>query len=70
MSNKDIYEKLIACAKSEIENWLKADKLTLIEQTVAYMPVVSGIARAAMYLLPNEEYFKWIKEVRDMGGIV
>ena len=70
MTEKQIYDKLIACAKSEIANWLKADKITPIEQTINYMPVVSGIARSALYLLPNDKYFKWCDEVRKMGGLI
>ena len=70
MTSKEIYDRLLECAKTEIENWLKADKLTPIEQTCEYMPVVSGIARSALFLLPNDMYFKWLKEVRDLGGLV
>ena len=68
MNSTEIYDRLINCAKSEMSNWGKADKLSAIEQFGEYMPVVSGIARAALYLLPNEMYFKWVKEVRDLGG--
>lgn len=70
MTTTEIYNRLLECAKTEIENWLKADKLTPIEQTCEYMPVVSGIARCALFLLPNDMYFKWKKEVQDLGGLV
>ena len=70
MTSKEIYDRLLECAKTEIENWLKADKLTPIEQTCEYIPVVAGIARSALFLLPNDMYFKWKKEVQDLGDLV
>ena len=70
MTNKQIYEELLAAADSEIKQWLKADKITPIEQALNYMPVVSGIARAALFLLPTDMYEKWKKEVKAMGGLI
>lgn len=70
MSNKEIYDRLLAAADSSIKSWLKADKITPIEQTIRYMPVVSGIAIAACRLLPFDMYERWKIEVKKMGGLV
>lgn len=70
MTYQQIYDQLLRCAKHEVEDWLKADKITPMEQACRYMPVVSGIVMAGLYLLPNDMYFKLKKEVQDFGGIV
>lgn len=68
MTNKEIYNKLLNCAKNEIESWRKANKLTEIEQQAKYMPVLSGIVQSALYLLPTDDYFRFKDQVREMGG--
>jgi hypothetical protein len=68
MNNREIYDKLLNCAKNEIESWSKADKLTEIEQQAKYMPVLSGIVQSALYLLPTDDYFRFKDQVRELGG--
>lgn len=70
MNNKEIYDRLIECADIEIKNWKKCDRLTPIEQDIRYNPVVSGIARAALYLLPTDDYFKFKKQIQEMGAVI
>ena len=70
MSNQEIYDKLISAVKHEIKEWEKADKITPIEQVAHYQPVISGICIAALFLLNTDQnvYFKFIEEVRALGG--
>ena len=68
MNNNEIYDRLMQAAESDIKNWQKCDKLTQIEQVIKYNPVVSGIARAALYLLPTDDYFKFTQELREKGA--
>lgn len=70
MNNKEIYNRLIQCAETEINDWKKCDKLTPIEQNIRYCPVVSGIARAALFLLPTEDYSRFKEEITKMGAII
>lgn len=69
MNNKEIYSRLMDAAVTEMNDWRKANKLTPIEQIDNYMPVLSGIARAALFLLPTDDYFRFTSELRDKGGI-
>ena len=70
MSKQEIYDKLISAVKHEIKDWEKADKITPLEQQGYYQPVISGICIAALYLLNTDQnvYFKFIEEVRALGG--
>lgn len=65
MSNKEIYERLLQCAWSDRKDWRKCDKLTEFEQEVEYNAVLEGIRRAALFLLPTDDYFRWCGEVND-----
>lgn len=68
MTEKEIHERLLESARTEIEQWRRANKLTELEQMSYYNPVVSGIARAALFLLETKDYWKFCDEIRDMGG--
>lgn len=68
MNNKEIFDRLLQCADSEIKNWRKADKITPLEQEVRYQPVIAGIARAALYLLPTDDYYRFKEEIIKKGG--
>lgn len=65
MNNKEIYERLLQCAWSDRKGWRKCDKLTEFEQEVEYNAVLEGITRAALFLLPTDDYFRWCGEVND-----
>lgn len=65
MSNKEIYERLLKCARTDRKNWSKCDKLSSIEQDCKYYAVFEGIKRAALYLLSTDDYFRWCKEVTE-----
>lgn len=65
MSNKEIYERLLQCARSDRQSWHKCNRLTEFEQEVEYYAVLEGIKRAALYLLPTDDYFRWCGEVND-----
>ena len=66
MTNKEIYERLIECAKSVVNGWSKTE-ISEIEKYYHYNPIVSGIVQSALYLLPTEEYFKFRNECRELG---
>ena len=65
MSNKEIYERLMNCARSDHKDWRKCNRLTEFEQEVEYHAVLEGIRRAALFLLPTDDYFRWCKEVNE-----
>jgi hypothetical protein len=65
VNNKEIYERLLQCAWSDRKDWRKCDKFTEFEQEVEYNAVLEGIKRAALYLLPTDDYFRWCREVND-----
>ena len=67
MKHTKVYIDFQKCVESEIANWQKT-KLTTIEQTTFYYPVLSGIVRAAMYILKTEEYLEFTKWIRDNWG--
>lgn len=65
MSSKEIYERLLQCARADRQDWHKCNRLTKFEQEVEYNAVLEGITRAALYLLPTDDYFRWCKEVKE-----
>lgn len=67
MTNKEIVDRLIKAAESDIINWRKADKLTPIEQETEILRILWGIQRAALFLLPEKEYYKFNDELRKRG---
>lgn len=67
MTNKEIIDRLIKAAESDIINWRKADKLTPIEQETEILGILSGIGRAALFLLPEKDYYKFKDELRKRG---
>lgn len=70
MTNKEIYQRLLECADTEIKEWKKANKLTELEQMGRYIPVVAGIARSALFLLPTDMYFKFKDDITKLGGVI
>ena len=67
MTNKEIVDRLIKAAESDIINWRKADKLTPIEQETVILHILWGIQRAALFLLPEKDYYEFNDELRKRG---
>lgn len=65
MNNKEIYDRLLKAARTDRDNWHKCNRLTDFEQEVEYYAVFEGIARAALFLLPTNDYFRWCNEVNS-----
>lgn len=63
MTNKEIYDRLLEAARSDHKDWMKASKLTVLEQEIKYNSTLEGIRRAALFLLPTDDYFKWCRKV-------
>lgn len=65
MNNKEIYDRLLKAARTDRDNWHKCNRLTDFEQEVEYCAVFEGIARAALFLLPTNDYFRWCNEANS-----
>lgn len=63
MSIKEITERLWKAIETDVTQWEKT-RLSRLEQYLHYQPVIEGVLRAALFILPTDEYLKFSHEVQ------
>lgn len=61
------FERLCECIDSTVNGWQRADRLSQIEQRERAQSIIYGIARAALYVLNEEEYHAFVEYIHGKG---
>ena len=67
MTNSENYKKFIECIDATIISWRCADRATELEQRARAQQTIYGIATAALYVLPENEYQNFIAYIHEKG---
>ena len=67
MSNSEIYNRFIKAIDCTIDGWSRADRATELEQRARAQQIIYGIATAALYILPENEYHNIVAYIHEKG---
>ena len=67
MSNSEIYDRFIKCIDATIASWSRVDLATELEQRARAQQTIYGIAAAALYVLPGDEYHDIVTYIHEKG---
>lgn len=67
MNKSQIYDRFIKCIDSTINGWMRADRATELEQRAHAQQIIYGIATAALYVLPEDEYHAIVEHIHEKG---
>lgn len=67
MTTAEIKKRLRQAIDTDVSNW-RNTRLSELEQYLHYNPVIEGVLRAALYILPTDDYLKFSKEIQETYG--
>lgn len=67
MKNSKIYDKFVKCIDATINDWARTDRATELEQRAHAQQTIYGIATAALYVLPEDEYHELVSHIHEKG---
>lgn len=67
MTTDEIKKRLRQAIDTDVNNWRKTH-LSELEQYLHYNPVIEGVLRAALFILPTDDYLNFSEEIRRVYG--